>query len=114
MEPTPRADGRFVKGFRQFRARGNVWKVLGHNGDVVGEAGMPNATCKKPIAEHVKNILRGRAAWGLVHPLQAVWAQLPSNELVLSDAAALPQCAAKRARKAAPVKAVTMAALESG
>ena len=69
------------------------------------------ATCKKPITEHVKNVLRGRAAWGLVHPLQAVWAQLPSSELVLSDAAALPQCAAKRARKAAPVKAVTMAAL---
>ena len=97
MEPTPRADGRFVKGFRAFKLIGNVWKVLGHNGDVVGEAGMPNATCKKPIAEHVKNILRGRAAWGLVHPLQAVWAQLPSNELVLSDAAALPQCAAERA-----------------
>ena len=98
VEPKPRADGCFARGHREFKLILNIWKILGHNGDVVGEAGMPNATCKKPIGEHVKNVLRGRKAWGLAHPLQETWAQLPAGKMVLSDAAALPACAPKRER----------------
>ena len=111
VEPKPRADGLFAKGHREFKLIFNVWKILGHNGDVVGEAGMPNATCKKPIAEHVKNVLRGRKAWGLEHPLQENWAQLPAGQLVLSNAAALPACAPKRARAEGPRASVKMAKL---
>ena len=72
QQPIPRPDGAFVEGVHKFTLQFNVWKIFGHNGDVQGEAGMPNATCKKPICEHVKNVLRGRKAWGLRHQLQAV------------------------------------------
>ena len=54
---------------------------------------------KKEISEHVKNVLRGRAAWGLRHQLQAEWAQLPPTQLHLTKEAAMPRAAgAKRAR----------------
>lgn len=77
----------------------NLWIVHGHNGDVAGEAGMPNATCKGPIVEHVKNVLRGRAAWGLQHPLQEEWAQLPPSQPVLAGAVRFaPEPTRKRAR----------------
>ena len=75
---------------------------------------MPNETCKKPIAEHVKNIMRGRKAWGLNHQLQEKWAELPPSQPVLSAADAFEepeQRMAKRKREAPPTMAVPMGKL---
>ena len=47
-EPTPRPDGAYVNGVHKFTIKLNLWSVLGHNGDVIGDAGMPNETCKGP------------------------------------------------------------------
>ena len=110
-EPRPRQSGLFVEGPRTFKVKLNIWRVIGADGEVRGEVGMPNESFKKPIGEHIKNMLRGRKAWGLEHPLQENWAQLPAGQLVLSNAAALPACAPKRARAEGPRASVKMAKL---
>ena len=100
-EPRPRPDGLFVPGPRFVTVSGNVWRIIGNTGEVRGEAGMPNAKFKKPVGEHVKNLLRGRAAWGLKHALTATWAELPAGQMELSGAAVHPRASKKR-RRAAP------------
>ena len=42
-----------------------MYRIMGGNGEVRGEAGMKNDMYRKAIAEHVKNVLRGRERWGL-------------------------------------------------
>ena len=112
QEPKLRPDGYFVAGKRLITVTFNLWRVLGHTGEVRGEAGMPNATFKKPIGEHVKNILRGRARWGCNHQLVGTWAKLPAGQMELTGAAAFPRAAPKRSRSGEPVRApVAMAPL---
>ena len=101
-EPKPRSDGFWVDGPRSFKVTANIWRVLGNTGEVRGEAGMPNATFKKPIGEHVKNILRGRKAWGCRHQLVDSWAQLPAGKMELTAAQAHPVATAKRSRAGLP------------
>ena len=98
VEPKPRADGFFVAGIRGMHVRGNIWRVMGNTGEVRGAVGMKNATFKKPIGEHVKNILRGRARWGCTHQLSRVWAQLPAGQMELTKEQAYPAPSAKRKR----------------
>jgi len=105
-EPKPRGDGFFVAGARTFTVKGNVWRILGNTGEVRGEIGMPNATFCKPIGEHVKNLLRGRKAWGLKHQLTDTWAQLPAGTMELVGAAAFARRVPKKRQRAAPEKPV--------
>ena len=98
-EPIPREDAAFVPGRRCFTISGNAWLLNGYYGTLVDIPGAPNASMRKPIAEHVKAVLRGRAPWGLRHRLTKTWAQLPSGKLELSADAAMPKRrGAKRAR----------------
>ena len=69
--------------------------------------GGPNATMEKPLAEYVKNILRGRDRWGVSVRLTKLWAQLPAGQLELSDEDAMPRRSARRAR-APPTEAVVV------
>jgi len=95
-EPLPRADGFFVPGTHKFTASFNVWGVNGIDGDVLGDAGAQNETMRAPIAEHVKNLLRGRERWGVKHRLTPKWSQLSKGKLKLTGRAAVQS---KRARK---------------
>ena len=64
-----------------------------------GIEGAENAKVRQPIADYVKNVLKGRKAHGIKHVLQKEWAQLPANQLHLTKEAAMPRAAgAKRAR----------------
>ena len=103
----------FVPGKREFTWRGNVWRVIGNTGEVRGEPGMPNASFKKPIGEHVKNILRGRKRWGCKHQLTETWAELPAGKMELSAADAHPVAARKRSRAAAPARPVKQPRFDS-
>ena len=96
-EPRQRPDGFFVKGNHLFKVHLNIWRIIGA---VRGEAGMPNESFQKPICEHVKNLLRGRAAWGVKHQLSAVWAQLPAGQLQLAQP--FPTAPKKRSRAGLP------------
>ena len=84
---------------------------MGDSGEVRGEVGMPNESFKKPICEHVKNILRGRKAWGLMHALTDTWAQLPSGTMELPVAQRQARAPAKRSRAGAPKAPIAMADL---
>ena len=105
MKPKPRpglvcrVGGAFQPGKREFNITCHVWSLNGMIGRMNGIEGAPNITVKDDIAEYVKNILRGRKAWGLKHFLQKEWAKLPQGELVLDKEAAMPRAAGhKRAR----------------
>ena len=98
-EPLPRADGAFQPGIRRFTIQCNIWTLNGLLGRLNGIEGGPNATVRKPIADYVKNVLKGRKAHGIKHVLQKEWAQLPANQLHLTKEVAMPRAAgAKRAR----------------
>jgi hypothetical protein len=101
-EPLPREDKAYACGPRTLEVILKLWRIMGGNGEVRGEADLDNATYRKPIAEHVKNILRGREKWGLRHRLAKAWAQLPAGKLELSDEAAYRVRARKRGRAASP------------
>ena len=106
QRPAPRDDGHFVPGAHATTVSFSLWKFHGATGECEGEAGMDIATFKGPITEHAKNILRGREKWGLRHPLQAQWAQLPAGKLALAGEAAIKgPPVRKRARKAQPREA---------
>ena len=47
--------------------------------------------------EYVKNVLRGRAAWGLKHRLTRKWAELPAQKRALTMAEAMPRVAKRAA-----------------
>ena len=79
-EPLPRADGAFQPGIRRFTIQCNIWTLNGLLGRLNGIEGGPNATVRKPIADYVKNVLKGRKAHGIKHVLQKEWAQLPANQ----------------------------------
>ena len=99
VEPLPRADGVFVPGKHCFGVMGNLWMVNGYYGSLDDLPGAPNLTMRKPIAEHVKSVLRGRQPWGVKHKLTHKWAQLPKGKSELKGAAAMPmRRGAKRAR----------------
>ena len=66
----------------------NVWSLNGMRGRLNGIEVGPNLQIKEEIAEYVKNILRGRKSWGLMHFLQKEWAKLPKGELVLRTSCA--------------------------
>ena len=114
-EPKPREHGLFVEGRRVFTVTFNAWRLLGDSGEVRGEAGMPNADFIKPITEHLKNLLRGRKAWGLAHQLTDTWAQLPAGvlELPLAQRFSRAQPNQKRSRAGGPKASVPMADLGS-
>ena len=76
-----------------------------------GPPGAQNETLTAPIAEHVKNTLRGRRAWGLQHGLSDTWAELPRGKVVLSKAVAFPGPLAKRRRSGTGARAVPVQAL---
>ena len=98
-EPRPREDGAFVPGPRKFTIQCHIWSLHGLQGRLNGIEGGPNSTVRKPIADYVKNVLKGRKAHGIKHVLQKEWAQLPPNQLHLTKEAAMPRAAsAKRAR----------------
>ena len=67
-EPIPRDDGIYVPGAK-FTLTGNVWIFQGRDGAPRPSPGLPNATMLAPLREYLKNILRGRARWGLEHRL---------------------------------------------
>ena len=91
-----------MPGLRTFNVNFNVWRVLGNTGEVRGEAGMPNGTFKKPIGEHIKNLMRGRQAWGCKHVLTDKWAQLPAGKMELTGADVYARPERKRSRATAP------------
>ena len=113
-EPKPRPDGFFVTGKREFKFKFNVWRLMGDSGEVRGEPGMPNGSFQKPISEHIKNIFRGRQAWGCKHQLVHEWAQMPAGQLELPAGKRFTRGApsAKRSRAGLP-KPVAMAPLEA-
>ena len=51
-----------------------------------------------PLREYLKNVLRGRARWGLKHRLTATWAELPTARAELTNEEAFPRRAVKRLR----------------
>ena len=75
-----------------------MWGINGVTGELKPILGGDNAAMKKPIAEYVKNILRGRAPWGLKVRLSGAFAQLPPGCTRLTNAEAMPRKAVKRAR----------------
>ena len=101
-EPRPRQSGLFVEGTRTFKVKLNIWRIIGADGEVRGEVGMPNESFKKPIGEHVKNLLRGRAAWGVSHQLTHTWAQMPAGQMQLPAAQRHQPAAKKRSRAGLP------------
>ena len=98
-------------GLHKFTIEGDVYRVNGKTGEVDGAEGSQNKTMRAPIGEHVKNLLRGRHAWGLRHGLQEAWAELPRGQMVLTGAAAMPGPAAKRVRRGVAGGPVRMANL---
>ena len=98
-EPRPGDDDAYVLGKRTFTLCGNLWSLNGVFGNLNEIPGGPNATMRKPIAEHVKNVLRGREPWGLKHRLTKDWAQLAAGKLELKAKVAMrKKDGAKRAR----------------
>ena len=77
-EPLPRADGAFVPGIRKFTIQCNIWTLNGLLGRINGIEGAENAKVRQPIADYVKNVLRGRKNHGLKHVLEKEWAKLPA------------------------------------
>ena len=98
-EPVPRDDGVFVPG-ASFTLTGNVWVFNGRTGAALAAPGLPNATMLAPLREYLKNLLRGRARWGLKHRLTTTWAELPTKEEELPAEVAQPRRSVKRARAA--------------
>ena len=96
-EPNPRPDGLFVPGAK-FTVTGHVWVFHGRTGAMLPLPGMPNETMHRPLGEYLKEVLRGRKAWGLKHRLQDTWAELPSGRMELSIEQAMPKLRVKRAR----------------
>ena len=96
-EPVPRDDGLYVPG-AAFTLTGNIWIFQGRDGAPRPAPGLPNATMLAPIREYLKNILRGRACWGLKHRLAEKWAELPVSRSVLTSEEAQPRRRVKRMR----------------
>jgi len=96
-EPTPRADGVF-RGGASFTVTGNVWVFNGRDGSDLEAPGLPNATMLAPIREYLKNVLRGRARWGLKHRLAHSWAELSTKRAALTEEEAHPRRNVRRAR----------------
>ena len=92
-----RKQGVFKAG-ASFSVTGNVWVFNGATGALMPAAGLPNATMHAPLAEYLKGVLRGRAAWGFKHKLAEKWAELPKARLELTAEEALPKARVKRAR----------------
>ena len=88
----------FVPGCRELTVQANVWGVHGVLGKLKPILGADNAYMKARIAEHVKNILRGRRRWGLKVRLSKAWAEAPPTKLELTPAEAMPRAGTKRAR----------------
>ena len=96
-EPLPRDDGVYVPG-ASFTLTGNVWIFAGRDGAPLPSPGLPNATMLAPLREYLKNVLRGRARWGLKHRLTTSWAELPTARTALTKEEAQPRRAVKRMR----------------
>ena len=96
-EPVPRDDGVYVPG-ASFTLTGNVWVFNGRDGAPQPAPGLPNKTMLAPLREYLKNVLRGRARWGLKHRLTCSWAELPTAREALSTEEAQPRRSVKRAR----------------
>ena len=96
-EPVPRDDGVYVPG-ASFTVTGNVWIFAGRDGAPLPSPGLPNATMLAPLREYLKNVLRGRARWGLKHRLTTSWAELPTARKALTKAEAQPRRSVKRTR----------------
>jgi len=96
-EPVPRDDGVYVPG-ASFTLTGNVWIFGGRDGAPLPSPGLPNATMLAPLCEYLKNVLRGRARWGLKHRLTTSWAELPTARKSLSKDEAQPRRSVKRMR----------------
>ena len=95
----PRADGLFVPGTHKFKVACNLWALNGYDGSLEAIAGAPNQTMRKPLAEYLKNILRGRKHHGLGCRLTRKWAELPPGQTELPPEVAFPARAVeKRAR----------------
>ena len=96
-EPVPRDDGVYVPG-ASFTVTGNVWIFAGRDGAPLPSPGLRNATMLAPLREYLKNVLRGRARWGLKHRLTTSWAELPTARKALTKAEAQPRRSVKRTR----------------
>ena len=96
-EPVPRDDGLYVPGAK-FTLTGNVWIFQGRDGAPRPSPGLPNEQMLAPLREYLKNLLRGRARWGLEHRLTATWAQLPTAREALTKEEAQPRRSVKRVR----------------
>ena len=57
--------GQFITGRCTFKLTFNVWTINGVKGNINPVVGGPNLTMELPIAEYVKNVLRGRERWGV-------------------------------------------------
>ena len=96
-EPVPRDDAVYVPG-ASFTVTGNVWIFAGRDGAPLPSPGLRNATMLAPLREYLKNVLRGRARWGLKHRLTTSWAELPTARKALTKAEAQPRRSVKRTR----------------
>ena len=66
----------------------------------------------KPLAEYIKNILRGRKAWGLKIKLSGKWAELPKGTVELTNEQAFPRRqGVKRVRPMADAEGVRVSAM---
>ena len=98
-EPVPAADGAFVPGRREFSITSKLWGVNGATGALKAILGEDNEYMAPEIAEYVKNILRGRARWGLKVKLsKAAFSQAGKKKLRLTKAEAFPRASIARAR----------------
>ena len=81
-----------------FSVAGNVWVFNGSTGALLPAPGLPNLTMHASLAEYLKGVLRGRARWGMTHPLTGIWAELPADRFELTAEEAMPKARVKRAR----------------
>ena len=79
-----------MPGAYSFVVKFDLFTIHGKTGAVDGPVGAENMTLKGPISKFVKNILRGRAAWGVTHHLTEKWAELPNKTMELSNEEAMP------------------------
>lgn len=96
----PRRDGTFVPGKREFTIQANLIAVNGISGALKELLGAPLETLKGILPEYIKNVLRGRAAWGLKHRLTRKWAELPAQKRALTMAECMPRVAKRAANNA--------------
>lgn len=100
-----------MAGSREFSITGCVWGLNGTTGALKPVLGGDNLSVKKPLAEYIKNILRGRKHHGFKVKLTREWAELAESKLRLGMPQALPRHDVKKARAGPQLMAGRLSAM---